>query len=70
MQDHWVSESKLYAASAFFQGKWKIHFNISSVRRLMTMEVNLKSSGALVPGDVARYLGCTEEGGNVQLKIS
>ena len=36
----------------------------------MTMEANLKSSGALVPSDVARYLGCTKEGGKVQLKIS
>lgn len=70
MKDHWVSESKLYAASAFFYGKWKIRFNISSVRRLMTMEVNLKSSGALVPSDVARYLECTKDGGKVQLKIS
>lgn len=66
-----ASQSQSFLCSlCFLKGKWKICFNISSVRRLKPTEVNLKSSDVVVPNIVARDLRYTKEGENVQLRIS
>lgn len=40
------------------------------MRRLKPIEVNSKSSDVVVPNIVARDVGYTKEGENVQLRIS